>query len=147
METGQGITGRCLCGAVELVMAHPSGGLVFCHCGQCRKTSSSGFIAVVPAATVTVVDDTRWLREYRSSPDKLRAFCGRCGAPLYSRREGVPGLRVRAGLFEALPGIDRDGHIFVGDAAPWDVIADGLPRHAALEPGRAGAQTNGEEGR
>lgn len=78
------------------------------------------------------------MREFRATPGKARCFCGECGAPLFSYRDGTDTLRLRAGLFDTLPGVVHGGHIFVADAASWDDIGDELPRYAGLEPGRSG---------
>jgi len=39
------------------------------------------------------------IREYESSPGTLRAFCSRCGSPLYSRRRDAPDV-LRLGLLD-----------------------------------------------
>jgi hypothetical protein len=142
------LRGRCLCGAVTLTVHASTGDFVLCHCGQCRKASGAAFQAVLPAAcdAVTIDDPQAMVREYRSSADKVRVFCGRCGSPLFSRRDGVAMLRLRAGLFDDLAGRRPVAHIFAAGAAAWDSIADALPRHATVEPGREpAASTKGNE--
>jgi len=133
--------GHCLCRAVAITLRAVAGPLVYCHCGQCRKTAGSAFIAVVPAhrADVTIADPQHCARAYRASPDTARWFCGRCGAALWSERDGLAQLRIRAGLFDSLAGMGHAGHIYVAARAPWDELTDDLPRYAALEPGRAAA--------
>lgn len=141
------LQGRCLCGAVTVSLRAPAGELVYCHCGQCRKTAGSAFIAVLPAhpADVIVTDPQAWARAYRASPAKARWFCGRCGTPLWSARDSVAQLRVRAGLFDSLAGVGHAGHIHASARAPWDTLTDELPYYAALEPGRAAAATDPRE--
>lgn len=136
-------SGRCACGAIRVHILSSPGALVYCHCGQCRKTAGAGFLAVVPVARAACVieDAAHCLREYRASPDKARCFCGRCGSPILSRRDGADTWRLRAGLFDALPGIDCDGHIFVASAAPWDVLSTRAPHYPELEPARAAQRT------
>ena len=77
------------------------------------------------------------IREYESSPGKMRAFCGACGSPLYSRRAGKPeALRLRIGSLDAPPpGLRIEAHIFTADAPPW-TDADDAPRYPGFEPGR-----------
>lgn len=132
--------GSCACGLIRVEVAGPLGALIYCHCTQCRQTAGAPFIAVVPAARADcMIDDPESaIREFRATPGKARCFCGRCGAPLFSYRDGADTLRLRAGLFETLPGVIHGGHIFVADAASWDDICDELPRYAGLEPGRSG---------
>lgn len=133
------LRGHCLCRSIAITLGAAAGPLIYCHCGQCRKTAGSAFIAVVPArrGDVTIDDPRQRARAYRASPDKARWFCRECGAPLWSERDGLAQLRVRAGLFDSLAGVGQAGHIHVAARAPWDRITDDLPRYAALEPGRA----------
>jgi hypothetical protein len=59
----------------------------------------------------------------------FRAFCSRCGSPIYSRRPGVPDvLRLRLGLLDDDPGRRSLAHFWVGSKAPWFEIVDGLPQ-------------------
>ncbi len=59
------------------------------------------------------------------------AFCGRCGSPIYSRREATPDvLRIRLGLLNDDPERRALAHFWVGSKAPWFEIADNLPRFA-----------------
>lgn len=136
--------GHCLCGAIRVCVRGPLAPLVYCHCAQCRRTAGAPFLAVLPVAeeAFTLEDPRRLLGEFRASPGKVRCFCTRCGAPVLSRRDGVPGVRVRAGLFDDLAGVTHGGHIFAASAAPWDDITDGLPRYRELEPGRVTGPTS-----
>jgi hypothetical protein len=69
--------------------------------------------------------------EYRSSPDKVRAFCKVCGSPIYSAKDDIPGvLRLRLGTVDT-PFVCSDiFHIFTDSKAPWWEIGDGHPRYA-----------------
>jgi len=131
--------GRCLCGAIRVFVRGPLAPMMYCHCAQCRRTAGAPFLAVLPVAAEawSLEDPQHLLGEFRASPDKARCFCTRCGAPVFSRRDGVPGVRVRAGLFDELGGVTHAGHIFAASAAPWHDITGKLPRYAGLEPGRA----------
>ena len=132
------ISGACLCGAITVVVDDIAGPLMFCHCRECRKSTGAPFLAVLPVPLVAfhLRDPRQQLRGYRASAHKLRSFCGTCGSPLYSQRDGADAVRVRAGLLELPADIALGGHIYCGDAAAWDEIHDSLPRHAGIEPGR-----------
>ncbi len=141
------LRGSCLCGGVRVTVESAPGAMVFCHCRQCRKGAGAPFQAVVPVsrAACTVDDPEGLLRAYSASADKLRCFCGRCGAPIYSVRHGAAMLRLRAGIFDDFVPDAYGGHIHAADAAPWWTIDDDLPRYAATEPGREpGAGAAGE---
>jgi hypothetical protein len=137
------LSGGCLCGGVrysyvgELGGAH--GAITQCHCEQCRK-AQGGPASVAPGAATDLVFTTgaALITEYESSRGKFRAFCGRCGSPLYSRRAERPAtIRLRLGaLDDPPPDLRIEAHIFVDDSATWEDGADVAPRYPGLEPER-----------
>jgi hypothetical protein len=137
-----GATGGCLCGVVRFSYSGELGGalgkVTACLCAQCRK--AQGFAAaVVPAEAegLSIIVGQDEIREFESSPGKLRAFCGRCGSPLYSRLDSRPGsLRVRLGAFDKLPQyVAIEAVIFAEDAPTWTHL-EGAPRYPEREPER-----------
>ena len=146
------LTGGCLCGAVRFTYQGPLGGelgaVTVCHCSQCRR--AQGYASAVAPALAAGFDLVRGrdaVGEHQSSPGKWRAFCKRCGSPLYSRRDTRPDdLRLRVGALDAAPpGLEVDAHIFTADAPSWS-FADGAPRYRRFEPGRQPASRPGEDG-
>jgi hypothetical protein len=140
-EAAKLTTGGCLCGGVRFACAGPLGGeagaVTVCHCSLCRRAQGYA-AAVVPttAAGFQITEGADLVREYQSSPGKLRAFCGVCGSPLYSRREDRPeALRLRLGTLDDTGALKIDAHIFTEDAPDWSV-GDDAPRYPGLEPGR-----------
>ena len=99
------LSASCLCGATQYILSGPIDEALLCHCGQCRRANGGAFNVAVLADEADVMFSARDLvREYESSPGKYRAFCSGCGAPVYSRRDDLPGiLRLRGGLIEDLP--------------------------------------------
>lgn len=134
------ITGSCLCGAVRVRAERVAGAMVLCHCSQCRKPAGAPFQAVLPVARADceIADPEGLLRAFRASPGKARWFCGRCGAPVYSERDGADTLRLRAGILDQPCPLVPEAHIHAADAAPWHRITDALPRYPGVEPGRGG---------
>lgn len=133
--------GSCLCGGVRYELDGALGTIVFCHCSRCRKAQGSAFAANAPvrSAGFRLLSGEELLSAYESSPGKWRVFCGRCGAPLYSRNTAMPEvLRLRIGsLDSALPPTVRpQHHIYASSRAEWYTIGDGLPQHEGVEPGR-----------
>ncbi len=99
-------------------------------------------VAGAPAVTAfaanspVLVADVRWasgresIREYESSPGKFRAFCGRCGSPIYARLVAQPDwLYIRLGLIGADPGHRAQAHFNVGSKAAWFTVTDELPQY------------------
>ena len=69
------------------------------------------------------------VREFDSTPGVFRAFCSRCGSPIYSRWTDQPDiLRLRLGLLDGDPGRRSLGHFNTAWKAPWYEIEDDLPR-------------------
>jgi MOSC domain-containing protein YiiM len=127
------LTGSCLCGAVKVRVDGKLGPVVFCHCTRCRKAGGSAFGANASVrARYLALEGREWLREYESSRDVFRAFCSRCGSPVYSRRTAEPeNFRLRLGLLDGDPGRRPLAHGFVDSKAPWYEIHDELPRYGA----------------
>ena len=128
------LNGQCMCGAVTIegtvVDQTPAGsGLGACHCGMCRKWTSSAFVEVALAKDTLAVAGP--VKTYTSSDWAERAFCSTCGSPLWYKltiegTENEP-VQVSAGLFENAADreltlevfIDRKpaGYAFAGERA------------------------------
>jgi hypothetical protein len=129
--------GHCLCGDVRYEVRGEIGPIVLCHCSECRRAQGSAFASNAEVRTddFVVVSGADGIREYESSPGKQRAFCGRCGSPLYSRRLDRPAVRrLRIGTLETPLASRPIAHIFATSKAEWFEIADDLPRYEGLEP-------------
>ncbi len=136
------ITGGCLCGAVRFAydgeLGGEAGALTLCLCAMCRRAGSyAAAVAPAHAAGFRLTAGEGVLREYESSPGKLRAFCGQCGTPIYSRRTSEPGaLRLRLGAFDELPQTLRiEAVIHTAAAPPWTRI-EGAAVFSGVEAGR-----------
>jgi len=126
------LTGRCLCGATRFRISGRVGAVGYCHCGQCRRASGTAFAsnANVARANIEFLSGLDDVTEYESSPGKFRAFCGRCGSPIYSRRDSEPELRrIRLGSLDSDPERRPLGHVWVRSKAPWYSIGDSLPQY------------------
>ena len=125
-------TGSCLCGGVRFRVEGELGPVQVCHCTQCRKAQGGPFAAVIPvdAAAFHFIQGADLLSAYESSPGKQRAFCGRCGSPVYSRREALPGvLRLRAGLIDEPLTVGIAWHAHTGSKCGWWTIEGDAPRY------------------
>jgi hypothetical protein len=125
------IDGGCLCGGVRFRISGKLGPAGYCHCKQCQRASGSAFAANAPvrAKYFAFVAGEDLVREYESSPGKFRAFCSRCGSPVYSRRTTEPERRrIRLGTLDGDPERRPAGHVWVSAKAPWHAITDSLPQ-------------------
>lgn len=72
---------RCHCGGVEVVARFPSRFCAHCYCASCRATHAAGVVTWIgfARAQVSFQRGEDLLRDYLSSPDTHRRYCGRCG--------------------------------------------------------------------
>lgn len=129
--------GSCLCGGVTFRLTERPAAFGYCHCRSCRKASGTAHSAnaAVPRGAFVLLQGDSLLREYESSPGKFRAFCSRCGSPIYARLAASPDvLRIRLGALDTPFDGQPEVHTFVADKAPWAPIADGLPQFDGFAP-------------
>ena len=129
--------GSCLCGSVRYEIDGELGEFGYCHCRSCRKASGSAHAANAPVerARFRLVSGSATLREYESSPGKLRAFCSACGSPIYAYLIAIADLlRIRLGSLDTPFTAEPRAHTWVSDKAPWERIADGLPQFPQWAP-------------
>jgi hypothetical protein len=122
----------CLCGGIRVAISGKVGALVYCHCKRCQKASGTAFAANVDVRRRywTFEAGESLVREFDSTPGVVRAFCSRCGSPVYSRRASSPdAMRLRLGSLDADPGRRSLAHCWVRSKAPWFAIGDDLPCH------------------
>jgi len=125
---------ECLCAGIRIEISGKLGPVVYCHCSRCQKASGTAFgaNADVRRKYWAFVSGEELIREFESSPGIFRAFCSRCGSPVYSRRRDAPDVvRLRLGLLSDDPERRSLAHFWVQSKAPWFEIADGLPQFAA----------------
>jgi hypothetical protein len=130
-------SGSCLCGAVRFEIEGPMRGVLFCHCGQCRK--QHGHAAAFTSAPFEKFTffERQSLAWYRSSDGAERGFCGICGSNLFWRRIGGRRLSVTAGSIDPPTGLSGAAHLFTAFKGDYyDIPKDGLERHAEWMPPR-----------
>lgn len=127
------LTGSCLCGAVTYQLDQTIEHLVFCHCRKCRKANGSAFnsVSLVNTDKFTLLTGQDKLKSFSSSPGAHRFFCGDCGSPFYSSRDGQPEiLRFRIGTLDSPITPATKVHIFVDSKAEWEELCDDNPKFA-----------------
>jgi hypothetical protein len=130
----EGLRGSCLCGAVRFVLTTPPLAMGHCHCGLCRKHHGTAFATYIEIAREGFVlqQGLAHIRSFFSSPGVERRFCADCGGKLLFVMHDYPDLLwVAAGALDDEPKLKPQYHIFVESKAPWFVIHDQLPQHAA----------------
>jgi hypothetical protein len=130
-------TGSCLCGGVRFTVKGELAPIQLCYCTQCRKAQGTPFASNTPVSTAAfnLESGAELLQSFESSPGKQRVFCGRCGSPLYSRKDSLPDvLRLRAGLLDQPLPVKPVSHAYVASKPNWWSIQDELPQFAAAQP-------------
>jgi hypothetical protein len=113
-----------MCHAVRYeVIAIPLA-LYTCHCTLCQRRTGSAFSLNMPVATETFRLTQGQPKTWRSrTPSGARissCFCETCGTRLYSERDGVRIVFVRAGTLDDTSWLFPVAHHFMGNAQPWE---------------------------
>lgn len=118
------VTGKCLCGAVEISgdMAAPE--IQACHCEQCQIWTGGSPYYVVRISDAQISGEDH-IGHYHASEHGERGFCKTCGATLYWRMQGAPVTSMAAGLLAGRTGLRVTHEIFVDRRADWQPPFDG----------------------
>ena len=126
-------SGTCLCGTFRVTVTGSFGDVRYCHCGKCRRGNGSAFSANarVQKSQFSLTGPRNEVTEFEHKPGLFKAFCSKCGSPLYARSAHDPNdIRVRLGGFEGELDVLITGHVWTSSKAPWYVIEDSLPCYA-----------------
>ena len=75
------------------------------------------------------------IKEYASSDDLKRVFCGNCGSNILVSLNDVPEiLYLSMGAIDGNPTHPEAYHIYVGSKAPWHEITDGSVQYDEAPP-------------
>lgn len=107
--------GSCLCGAIRYSFTGALDDAYFCHCSQCRKNYGMHGAFVGVARDKLVINKSKFLTAYKSSPETVRKFCGKCGSPISWDRKGYERIYVCLGLLEGKNAIPKVTHLFPKD--------------------------------
>jgi hypothetical protein len=129
--------GSCLCRRVQYEVVGEIGDFGYCHCTSCRKASGSAHAAnaSVERADFVLTSGGDELREFESSPGKMRVFCARCGSPIYAYQLADREIiRLRLGSLDTPFAKEPKAHTWVSDKASWEPIEDKLPQFPEWAP-------------
>lgn len=130
---------ECLCGSVKYELHGELAAIQVCHCSQCRKAQGTPFATNIPVLeeNFRITQGQELLKEYESSPGKVRVFCSVCGSPIISKKVSLPGVvRVRAGLIKGDLPVKIAFHAFTASKANWWSLSesDGVPHYEGFAP-------------
>lgn len=120
--------GQCLCGAVCYRVEGALRPVLYCHCGQCRRTSGHYVAATAADSDILSIDDSQGaLRWYRSSPFAQRGFCGECGSSLFWKRDDAGTTSIMAGTLNGETGLSAEAHIYAADKGDYYELGEDVP--------------------
>lgn len=138
--------GSCLCGAVRFRVALPPKWVAHCHCSQCRRAHGAPFVtwAGFPSARFSLEPGATPPSWYASSPGARRAFCPRCGSPMFFESARWPGeTHVARALIDDPLGMEPGAHVFYESHVPWLQVNDDLPKKLSQDGPPPQAQGDG----
>ena len=92
------------------------GGVIFCHCRDCRKSSGAPVSPFAGYDSEQVETEQGTPKVYESSHGVRRSFCGDCGTPLLYEDERLPGeVYVMVGAFDDPEPFEPEVHHLI----PW----------------------------
>lgn len=121
-------SGGCFCRAVRWSAKGAPRHRLVCHCSSCRRTVGAHAVAWATFARDDFSFDGEPTR-FESSPGVVRTFCPHCGSSLTYETDDRPGeIDLTQATLDSPSELDVTGHIWMQDAAPWEMDAHLLPR-------------------
>jgi len=111
------VEGGCLCGSVRYTLSGELPSAYACHCGECKKQTSSAFSMsmVVAEARLAVRGEPKChSRRAHSGAVKDCFFCPDCGTRLWNRSSASAAMvTLKVGTLDDSAGIAPRGHLWV----------------------------------
>ena len=122
------LSGSCLCGAVRFEISEPPLRAGYCHCTRCQRRTGTAASAQarIDGRAFTVTGGQSRIKSWRHPDGGFeKAFCGDCGAHLFSRNpDDHAQMSIRMSAFDQDPGVRPSWRTFVDYAASWEPIPD-----------------------
>lgn len=136
MSTARTYTGRCFCGAVELVVSGDPALMGYCHCESCRRWSAGPVNAFTlwKPESVKITKGANNIGSYSKTPQSNRKWCKTCGGHILTEHPSMGLTDVYAAVIPDLafkPGV----HVHYQETVLH--IKDGVPKMKDL-PKQAG---------
>lgn len=132
------LLGGCLCGAIRYRIAGPLGPANYCHCSDCRRVTGGAFnIGVrVDARSLVVSGEAAWYAHPGGSGQSVRrAFCPRCGSPLFTTHPArLDSVWVRAGTLDDPTQVKPEYEAWADSKVEWAHPPPQLKAYARNRP-------------
>jgi hypothetical protein len=129
------IEGGCLCGSVRYASDAEPVMTAVCHCKHCQRQTGSAFSPLVAIPKGTLDIDRTFLNVFNdigeSGLSVKRSFCSKCGSPVTSDVEAMPGLEwIKAGTLDDTSWLNPTVNIWCDSAQHWTHIGESAMRFA-----------------
>jgi hypothetical protein len=129
------VEGGCYCGAVRYEANGECANTMVCHCQSCRKVAASPVVAWVSFAANGFRFTKGRPKEFKSSTQVVRTFCGDCGTPLTYRHDSyVDTLDITTCSLDEPNRFAPTHHSWLSHDLAWVKFGDGLPTFQEFKP-------------
>ena len=118
-------TGRCFCGAVEVVVSGAPEAMVYCHCSSCRSWSAGTVNAfkLWKTDSVKITNGAEHVGSFQKTERSERQYCTKCGGHIMTAHPHWGLIDVYAAI---LPSLKFEPGVHVNYAEAVLPIKDGL---------------------
>ncbi|MFW0755876.1 GFA family protein [Pseudomonas sp. H11T01] len=118
------LTGHCNCGGVSYSFDGQPALTAVCHCKTCQRQTGSyaSLVVGVQDPELKVLGETlgTFITQGDSGQPVQRSFCTRCGSPIVSRCDSIPGLAfIKAGTLDDTSELNPTAELYLDDAQAW----------------------------
>lgn len=132
----QAFEGGCLCGTVRYRFTGTPRARSLCHCRSCRLAAGAPSVAWVVLNSTDFEFSHGAPTTFRSSPDVLRTFCGRCGTSLTYQRESQPAsIDITTASLDAPDEFPPEREIWLSHKLAWERANETLRQYPESSKG------------
>ncbi len=129
-RSGRHVSGRCLCGAVEIEIDFPAFWAWHDHSEASRRAHGAAYATYIGCwrKRTRVVKGQRSIARFKDAKtESTRSFCCRCGAPLlYERKRSPHMVNIPRGLFIGRTGREPRYHLAIEELQDWTYTGNRL---------------------
>jgi len=127
------IQGQCLCGAVRYHSDAVPLMTAICQCKHCQRQTGTTFSILVAVPRGSLVFDGVEPDTYRDLGESglpiARRLCSRCGSPIFSAPDSMPGMDfIKAGTLDDTSWLRPELAVWCDTAQPWLQLPADLPK-------------------
>jgi len=127
------VEGQCHCGAIAYEAEIDPTRVSACHCTDCQRLSGSAYRVTVgaPKETFRLLKGTPkiYVKMADSGNERVQAFCGDCGSPIYSSAISEPPMySLRIGCLDHRAQLPPMKQIWCRSSLDWAMNMENVPK-------------------